>query len=176
MKTEAGILIKFETKVQKVVKNFEGFGGTYLWKQKTEAGILMKFETKVQKIVKNYRGNFCKEWWAHTRTQGINACAHISCMLFLVFRVVDLKKQARIIKRELHRHIWKYKVIIDFLIDYIICDCIIIFDCIFDNMICDCKIIFDYIFDYIICDCIFYQFICDYMTWYRTFNSSPNII
>ena len=55
-------------------------------------------------------------------------------------------KQARIIERELRRRIWKHEVIFDFLIDYIICDCIIIFDC---------------IFDYIICDCIFYQFICD---------------
>ena len=33
-------------------------------------------------------------------------------------------KQARIIERELRRRIWKHKVIIDFLIDYIICDCI----------------------------------------------------
>ena len=33
-----------------------------------------------------------------------------------------LKKQARIIERELRRHIWKHKVFIDFLIDYIICD------------------------------------------------------
>ena len=31
-------------------------------------------------------------------------------------------KQARIIERELRRRIWKYKVIIDFLIDDIICD------------------------------------------------------
>ena len=68
------------------------------------------------------------------------------------------------------------KLLLIFLFDYIICDCIIIFDCIFDYIICDCIIIFDCIFDYIICDCIFYQFICDYMTWYRTFNSSPNII
>ena len=58
-------------------------------------------------------------------------------------------EKAHIIERKLRRRIWKHEVVIDFRIDYIICDCIIIFDC---------------IFDYIICDCIFYQFICDYMT------------
>ena len=53
----------------------------------------------------------------------------------------NFKKQARIIEHELRRRIWKHEVLIDILIDYIICDCIIIFDCIFDYIICD------YIFD-----------------------------
>ena len=36
--------------------------------------------------------------------------------------VLAHNKQARIIERELRRCIWKHEVIIDFLIDYIICD------------------------------------------------------
>ena len=48
-------------------------------------------------------------------------------------KFLGVNKQARNIERELRRRIWKHKVNIDFLIDYIICefDCII-FYCIFD--------------------------------------------
>ena len=106
--------------------------------------------------------------WGPSRINGILISWHCFPILLPCGRY---QKQARIIERKLRRRIWKHEVFIDFLIDYIICDCIIIFDCIFDYIICDCKIIFNCIFDYNICDCIFYQFICDCIFDYNWQNN-----